>query len=91
MLILFGTKGKEGIVASVATEEAIGGSAGGGGGEGSLLAYFEAEVAAFGSSEDLFLVELPPRVFAIVSRSGHNTMKPKREKRRQGKVVLAKI
>ena len=91
LLIPIGTEGEKGIVASVATEEATSWMNRGGDGKGSLLARFEAEVAAFGSSEDLFLVELPPWVVTIVCRSRHNTMKPKREKRRKEKVVLGQI
>ena len=74
-LVPFGTEGEKGVMASVVTQETTRGSTRGEGGEGSLLARFEAEVVSFGSSEDLFLVELLLRVFTIVSRSRHNTMK----------------
>ena len=55
-LIAFGTEGEEGVVASVATEEA----------EISLLAHFMAEATAFGSSNNLFFVDLRPWVFTIL-------------------------
>ena len=64
-LIPFGTGGGEGFMAGIATKEATGGSTGGREGEGSLLCHFEAEAAAFGSSEDLFFDELPPQVFTM--------------------------
>ena len=64
-VIPFGTGGGEGFMAGIATKEATGGSTGGREGEGSLLCHFEAEAAAFGSSEDLFFDELPPQVFTM--------------------------
>ena len=51
---------------SVATEETTG-STGGEEGEGSLLGRFEAETAAFGSSEGLFFEAQPLRVLAIAA------------------------
>ena len=54
--------------------------AGGGDGEGSLLIHFEAEAAAFGSSKDLFFIELLSCVFTILSKSGPKTQRSQIEK-----------
>ena len=67
-------------MASVATEEATTWTAGGRDREGSLLTRFEVEAATFGSSEDLFFVELPPHVFTIVSGSRRKTQRSQIEK-----------
>ena len=57
-----GTSVGVGLVASLATEEATGGSNGGGDGKASFLCHFEAEAAPLESSFVLFFVELPPGV-----------------------------
>ena len=85
LLIPFGIEGEEGVMASIATEEATGCTARGGDGEGSLLARFEAKATAFGSSEDLFFVELPPRVFTILYWFGQITKNTNREKKEKRK------
>ena len=66
-LIPFGGCGGENdFVASVAIGEAMG-VARGGEGDGSLLGFFKVEVAALGSSEDLFFEAPPPRVLIMAA------------------------
>ena len=79
-LIPFGTGDGEGFVASVATEEATGGSARGREGEGSLICRFEAEAIAFGSLEDLFFDDLWVFTMAL----GLNKAKRKHKRERKG-------
>ena len=77
-------------MASVAIEEATGDSTGGGEGERSLLCRFEVEAATFGSSEDLFVEALLPRVFTMVASLNKAKEKYKSERKGQVKFVRDK-
>ena len=87
LLIPIGIEGEEGVMAFVAIEEATCCIPGGGDGEGSFLARFEAKDTAFGSSEDLFFVELSSRVFTILYWSGQNIKKTNREKKKRARRI----